>query len=329
MVVEVGRDPLGFVVVRRVLHRAEVPDLVLLGDDHQTAGVLAGGTLHVHTAHGQPGLLSAAGLLAPLGEVFFDVAEGGLVRHAADGAGAEDVGLAEHFHAVSVRLGLVFAGEVQIDVGNLVAAEAQEGLKRDGEAVLLEGRSALGADRVRQVRAAVAARGHLKRRVLAVRVGAAVVRRQRVDLRDAGKKRHQRRAHGAAGADQITVLQRVLHQLLGGNVDHVVMAVDDVAELRLDALGDELGRVVAVEAVQLAVDQRFEVLHRVLDLWRVEIVRRRTDPVAHIGNQVRVLHHDLLRFFPTEVGEFFEHFVGRAEIERIRPVAVLKALGSQ
>ena len=33
----------GIGVVRRVLHRAEIPDFVLLGDDHQAAGVLTGG----------------------------------------------------------------------------------------------------------------------------------------------------------------------------------------------------------------------------------------------------------------------------------------------
>ena len=36
------RDPLGVLVVSRVLHGAEVPDLVLLRDDDEAARVLAG-----------------------------------------------------------------------------------------------------------------------------------------------------------------------------------------------------------------------------------------------------------------------------------------------
>ena len=36
-----GDDGPCLMVVRRVLHRAEVADLILLWDDHQTAGVLA------------------------------------------------------------------------------------------------------------------------------------------------------------------------------------------------------------------------------------------------------------------------------------------------
>ena len=45
-----GGDDVGVGVVRRVLHGAEVPDLVFLGDDHQAAGVLAGGALDADAA---------------------------------------------------------------------------------------------------------------------------------------------------------------------------------------------------------------------------------------------------------------------------------------
>ena len=48
-----GRDPLGILVVRRVLHGAEIPDLVLLRDDDEAARVLARGALDVDAAGGE------------------------------------------------------------------------------------------------------------------------------------------------------------------------------------------------------------------------------------------------------------------------------------
>ena len=190
-----------------MLHRAEVPNLVFLWNNHQTAGVLAGGAPDADTPCRQTGFLRPGGSLAPLGQVFFYVAEGGFLRHGADGACPENVGFSEHFDTVSVGFRLIFAGKVQVDIGNLVAAEAEEGLKGNIEAVFLEFRAALGTDGVRQIRAAAVALGNVEGGVLALRVGAAVVGREGVDLGDAGHVGHDGRADGATGADQIAMLQ--------------------------------------------------------------------------------------------------------------------------
>lgn len=81
--------------------------------------------------------------------------------------------------------------------------------------------------------------------------------------------------------------------------------------------------------MQLAVDQRFQVLDGVLDLRRKQVMRYGADGFAHVGDVVRVLHNDLIGLFRAQVGEFLEHLVRRAEIERIFAVAILKALRGQ
>ncbi len=176
VIFKMRRDPFGVLVVRRVLHGAEVPDLILLRDDDEAAGVLAGRALDADAAERQAVLLRLGDGLIALRQVFFRVAVGRFLCDGADGARAEDMGLAEHLHTVGVRLGLIFAREVQVDIGHLVAAEAEERLKRNIKPVLAELRAALRAHRVRQIRAAGAVGRNLKRRELALR--AAVVRRK-------------------------------------------------------------------------------------------------------------------------------------------------------
>ena len=85
---------------------------------------------------------------------FLDVAEGRLVGDGLDGAGAVDVVLAEEDLCVLVGNGLIGTGEVQVDVRDLVAVEAEEYGERDVVAVLDQRRAADRADLVRQVVAA-------------------------------------------------------------------------------------------------------------------------------------------------------------------------------
>ena len=105
-------------------------------------------------AQGQTVFLGLGHLQSSVVQIFLHVAVSGLFRHGADGAGPEHVALAEELKGVFVGVGLVFAREVQVDVGDLVAAEAQEGLKGDVEAVLDVFGAADGADPVGHVRAA-------------------------------------------------------------------------------------------------------------------------------------------------------------------------------
>ena len=67
VVFKMGGDLVGVGIVGGMLHRAEIPNLILLGDDHQAAGMLAGGTPYPHAARGQSGLLGPVGGFPPLG----------------------------------------------------------------------------------------------------------------------------------------------------------------------------------------------------------------------------------------------------------------------
>ncbi len=269
MVFKVGGNDVRLLVVRRMLHRTEVVNLLVLRDDHHSAGVLAGGALDPLAALGQPQHLGKRHVLPPhLLQILAHVADGGFLRHRADGARPEHVVLAKQLKGVFVGAGLVLAGEVQVDVGHLVAAEAQKCLKGDVKPVLLIVRAAHRALHVRHIRPATVGMGGVLAvvKVGVLAVGAAVMGGQGVHLGDARHKRHQGRTHRPTGAHQVAVLQRVLHQLLGGHIDHVVMATDDVLQLGVDAVLDNLGRVVPVEGVGLAPHQVLQLPLGVLQL---------------------------------------------------------------
>ena len=131
------RDPLGVLVVSRVLHGAEVPDLVLLRDNDETARMLAGRALDIDAAGREPVFLGLADGYLALGEILFDVAVGRFFRDRADGSGSENMVGAEHLDAVGVRARLILAREVEVDIRDFIAAEAEEGFKRDVEAVFI------------------------------------------------------------------------------------------------------------------------------------------------------------------------------------------------
>ena len=54
------------------------------------------------------------------------------------------------------------------------------------------------------------------------------------------------------------MLQRVLHQLLGGHIDHIVLAADDIIQLCIDTIYYQLGRLVAIQVMGLAPHQSLQ-----------------------------------------------------------------------
>ena len=86
--------------------------------------------------------------------------------------------------------------------------------------------------------------------------------------------------------------------------------------LGIHALLNQLRWILTVEPVKLAVDKVLEVLDRVFDLRREQVVRHRPHGVAPVHDQVRVFDHDLVRLFLPQIAEFVQHLIRRAEIER-------------
>ena len=72
------------------------------------------------------------------------------------------------------------------------------------------------------------------------------------------------------------------------------MPGEDVAQLGLDALFDDVGRVFAVYLGHAAVDQVLQYLRRVFDLRREEAVGQELDVLAHVRYLVRVRDHGVV-----------------------------------
>ena len=177
-------------VVRRVLDGAEIVDLVGVRHNDHAAGVLTRGALDAGAAQSQAVLLGVVHRAAALIQILFHIAVGGLVLNTGYGACLEHIGFAEQLLGVAVHVGLVLAGKVQVDIRLLVAVEAEKGLEGDVVAVHQHPGAAVGAVFIRQVKAVIHAAVGDELAVLAL--GAAIVGRQAVHLRDAGEVGHGR-----------------------------------------------------------------------------------------------------------------------------------------
>ena len=310
-------------VVRRVLDGAEIFDIQIVRHDDEAAGVLTRRAAHADAARRQAVDLGIARGDAVFLDVFFDEAVGRFFRERTDRARAEHLGLSEHLDRVRVCARLIFAREVQVDIRHLAAAVAKKGLKRNIEAVLDVFRAADGAHLVGHIRAA-AVLAAVELHVAAF--GAAIVRRQGVDLGDARHIRHERRADRASRANEIAALKRALHELLRRHVNNVILS-KNAAQLDVQSVDDELRQLVAVQLVCLVPDHAVEVFFGVFKARREELTLGQKLDILHLfGDGARVGHDDLIGLFLAEVVEFIEHFVGRSEVERHRLVRVGKFL---
>ena len=215
--------------------------------------MLAGGAAHAYAAGRKAVFLCPAGISAMLRQVFLGISKGCFFCNRANRACPEHMGSAKHFRTVSMGSGLIFAGEVQVDIRYLITAEAQEGLKGDVKAILFHPTAAVGTLEVRQISAAVITFRHIQDRKLAFRIRAAIMGLEGIHLCDAGHKCHDGRSDRATGANQIAIFQRILHQALGRHIDHIVMAGDNIMKLRFHTLYEHLRRIVAVEPVEFSV----------------------------------------------------------------------------
>ena len=208
---------------------------------------------------------------------------------------------------------LIFAREVEVDIRHLAAAVAEESFKRDVEAVFGILRAADGTHFIGHVRAA-AILSRVELDVAALR--AAVVRRQGVDLGDAGHVRYERRADRPSRADEVAALERALHELLRRHVDDVVLA-QNAAELDVQPVDDQLRQIVAVKLVRFPPHHAVKVFFRIFKPRREQLALGQKLDILHLlGDGAGVRHDDLVGFLLAEVVKFLEHFVRRAEVER-------------
>ncbi len=320
VVIKVRRHDVGGHIVGRMLHRRKGVDLLSKRQNHDAAGVLPRRPPDARAA-----LCEALELTAALADpavlaVSERVAVGRLVRHRRDGPCLEGLLVAEDYLRIRMRLRLVLAGEIQVDIRLLVALKAQERLKRNVKAGTHQLLSAVGAHLHRHVHAAFSGIGlHLLRFEIGIMAMLAViVRRQRIHLRDSGHGRHKGRAHGAAGADEVSVLVGLPHQLLRDDVHNGISVFDDGGQLPLQPVAHHLRQRIAVHFMCLPITDFAKLSVRVLDDRRAFVRPDRRNGIHPVRNAVWIGDDNLLALSRAQVGEFLHHLIRRPQVERCR-----------
>ena len=302
-----------------------------MGKDHDTARMLARGTPYLGTAHGDPlHLRPAHAKDAVLLVIAQHIAVGRLVLHRADGARLIGLALAEDHLGVGMGLGLIVSCKVQIDIGLLVSLKAQEGLKGDIEAVLYELLSADGAYRIRHVTACLVRifLHHVAVEVHIVALGAAVMGRQGIYLRDPRHGCHQGGAYGASGAHQIAVVIGIPHQLLGNDIHNGIAVGYDGIQLLIEPDADLRRKLRPVHLVGLLITDLPQGLVGIFDHRRALIRPYGSDGLAHPQDQLRVVDDDPVGSLPVIVPEGLQHLLRGTEVYRSPPLGGFHKVGA-
>ncbi|MNV86207.1 hypothetical protein D3C71_1802190 [compost metagenome] len=116
--------------------------------------------------------------------VFLREPERRLLCHCTDGSCTEYIVRAKHRFGEVMGIGLVLSGEVKVDIGNLIPFKAQEGLERNILPFPFQITSAVRTSFVRQVKPARHTAVEEPLTVPAFGIGANIMSRQRINLRN-------------------------------------------------------------------------------------------------------------------------------------------------
>ena len=136
--VEVRGDDIAGLVIRGMLDGRELVDGVFIRHDDHARGVLTRGALDAHAARHKAVHFHGGGSVPLFLTPLFDVTVRRFFGKGADGTGFVNLPSAKELLDVFMRSVLVDAGEVQVNIGNLIAVEAEEDFKRDVIAVMLQ-----------------------------------------------------------------------------------------------------------------------------------------------------------------------------------------------
>ena len=100
-------------------------------------------------------------------------------------------------------------------------------------------------------------------------------------------------------------------------------------QLRFHTIHKQFRRIVAVETMQLAVDQILQIFNRVFNLRRKQIMGHRANRFAHIRNQIRVGYNNFVCLILAQIAELLQHLICCTEIQGIRFIRIIEALGCQ
>ena len=225
-----------------------------------------------------------------------------------------------------MRLTLVITGEVQVDIRLFVSLESKERLERNVKSGFFQRLAAVRADGVRHIASGTADVLFDARRIeLAVMARLAVVMRaQRVYLRDSRHRRNERGTDGTTRSYEVAVLVRLPHQFLCDDVHNGVSVGNNGVQLSLEARGNDLRQLLAVDFMRAVVTDSPQCLVGILDDRREFSGTDRGDFLDKVGDFARIGDDDLLRFLTSEIRKLFKHLLGGAQEQRCLLIRVVK-----
>ena len=120
VVIEMGCDNIRVHIVCRMLNRTKLKDLMVVRTDYDAARMLTRRPLYARTVLRKSVFLVFIYRNVSLFKIFRDIAVSGLFRYRAYGSRLENVFITENNADVFMRLRLVFACEIKVDIGLFV-----------------------------------------------------------------------------------------------------------------------------------------------------------------------------------------------------------------
>ena len=197
MIVEMCRDDITVFVVCRMLYRCEFLDLYTYRKNDDSTRMLACRSSDSRTALDDPVDLAVTLVLATLFVIILDITECRFLCQGTNRTSLECLTFSEDNLCISVRIRLIFSGEVQVDIRLLVTLETKECLERDIKSFFVQLRAAFRADLIRHIATCHTAEFLYFRRIkiMIFAVRAQIVWRKRINLRDTGHRRRERRSY--------------------------------------------------------------------------------------------------------------------------------------
>ena len=157
MVIEMGRHDIGFHIVGRMLYRSKRVNILSHRQHDDAARMLPRASSDARTPHDK-----AIDLTGPFPHpmifiIIFHIAKSRLIRQRTDRTRAVSLPVTENNFRIFMRLTLVFAGKIQIDIRLFIAFETEKRFKGNVKSFLLQRRSADRAILIRHITAGAAA----------------------------------------------------------------------------------------------------------------------------------------------------------------------------
>ncbi len=159
------------------------------------------------------------------------------LRIAGNRAGPESILTAKHLFNKLMCSTLIFAGEIEINIGLFVALKAQKSFKGDVLALFDHLHFALRTCLGRQIVTGSVFTADIKYGVVAIR--ADIMRRQRIDFRNTTECGHKRRAHRTSGTDYIAIGIGLTNQFAGDIVHDGKAIITDRIQFFFDPVFDQ------------------------------------------------------------------------------------------